>query len=103
MSCIRRALQSASWRFAMQRYITKKRFVALRHCVSSLSETERCIATRQNKMEAPDEVGARFKKLNVFLVFLVFLDQSALCINDHKTQNQSLKQAPLAFYEKFSV
>ena len=43
----------------MQRYVTKKRFVALRNCV--------------------------------------------WCINDHKTQNQSLKQALLAFYEKFPV
>ena len=31
------------------------------------------------------------------------LERSALCINDHRTQNQSLKQAPLAFYEKFPV
>ena len=31
------------------------------------------------------------------------LGRSALCINDHRTQNQSLKQAPLAFYEKFPV
>ena len=32
----------------------------------SLSEMECCIATRQNKMAAPDVVSARFKKLNVF-------------------------------------
>ena len=68
----------------------------------SLSETERCIATRQNKMAAPDVVSARFKKLNVFVVVVV-LGRSALCINDYRTQNQSLKQAPIAFYEKFPV
>ena len=34
-----------------------------------LSETDHCIATRQNKMAAPDVVSARFKKLNVFLFF----------------------------------
>ena len=70
----------------------------------SLSETERCIATRQNKMAAPDVVSARFRKLNVFFfVVVLVLGRSALCINDHRTQNQSLKQAPLAFYEKFPV
>ena len=68
----------------------------------SLSETERCIATRQNKMAAPDVVSGRFKKLNVFVIVVV-VGRSALCINDHRTQNQSLKQARLAFYEKFSV
>ena len=62
----------------------------------SLSETERCIATRQNKMATPDVVSDRFKKLNVFVV--VVLGRSALCINDHRTQNQSL-----AFYEKFPL
>ena len=52
-------------RYATARY--QKRFVALRNCgADSLSETERCIATRQNKMAAPDVVGARFKKINVF-------------------------------------
>ena len=63
MSCIWRALQSASlcngtlpklWRFVSV-------FGA-----DSLSETERCIATSQNKMAAPNVVSARFKKLNVF-------------------------------------
>ena len=44
-----------------------------------LSETDPCIATRQNKMAAPDVVSA------------------------HRIQNQLLKQAPLAFYEKFPV
>ena len=68
----------------------------------SLSETECCIATRQNKMVAPDVVSARFKKLNVFVVVVV-LGQSALCINDHRTQKQLLKPAPLAFYEKFPL
>ena len=68
-----------------------------------LSETERCIATRQNKMAAPDVVSARFKKLNVFFVVVPVLGRRALCIYDHRTQNQSLKQAPLAFYEKFPV
>ena len=80
----------------MQQYVSKKRFVTV--CgADSPSETDRCIATRQNKMAVPDVVGVRFKKLNV-LVFFV-LGQSALCRNDHRTQNQSLKQAPLAFYE----
>ena len=66
----------------------------------SLSETERCIATRQNKMAAPDVVSARFRKLNVFffVVVVLVLGRSTLCINDHRTQNQSL-----AFYEKFPV
>ena len=41
----------------------------------SLSETERCIATRQNKMAAPDVVSARFKKLNIFLLLFLFLDE----------------------------
>ena len=71
-----------------------------------MSETERCIATRQNKMAAPDVVSARFKKLNVFFFFVVVVvhvGRRALCIYDHRTQNQSLKQAPLAFYEKFPV
>ena len=49
----------------------------------SLSKTERCIATRQYKMSAPDIVSARFKKLNVFFFFVVVvLGRSALCIND---------------------
>ena len=39
----------------------------------SLSETERCIATRLNKMAAPDVVGACVKKLNVFFLLLLFL------------------------------
>ena len=64
----------------------------------SLSETERCIATRQNKMAAPNVVSARF----ILFLFSV-LGRSGLCINDHRTQNQSLKQAPLVFYEKFPV
>ena len=86
----------------MQRYVTKKRFVAV-FGADSLSETERCIATRQNKMAAPDVVCAPFKKLNIFFFsfvffFFVVLGQSAL-----RTQNQSLKQAPLAFYEKLPV
>ena len=51
----------------------------------SLSETERCIATRQNKMAASDVVSGRFKKLNVFVVVVVVLGRSALCINDHRT------------------
>ena len=73
--------------------------------VDSPSKKECCIATRQNKMAAPDVVSARFKKLNVFdfFVVVVILGQSALCINDHRTQNQLLKQALLAFYEKFPV
>ena len=33
----------------------------------------------------------------------LILGWSTLCINDHRTQNQSLKQALLAFYEKFPV
>ena len=79
---------------------------------ASLSETERCIATRQNKMAAPDVVSAHFKKLNVFffvffffvfVVVVVVLGRSPLCIKDNRTQNQSLQQAPLAFYEKFPV
>ena len=37
----------------------------------SLSETECCIATRQNKMAAPDVVSALFKKLNVVFFFLL--------------------------------
>ena len=73
----------------------------------SLSETDRCIATRQNKMAAPDVVSARFKKLNVCFFFLFFfffvvvvfvLGRNALCRNDHRTQNQSLNQALLAFF-----
>ena len=71
-------------------------------------------------MATPDVVSARLKKLNVcvcvcFLCFFFFffwffvvvlvlvLGLSALCINDHRTQNQSLKQATLAFYDKFPV
>ena len=66
----------------MQRYGAKKsalwRFVTV-FGDDLLSETERCIATRQNKMD----------DLHVH--------------KWHRTQNQSLKQAPLAFYEKFPV
>ena len=41
-----------------------------------LSETEHCIATRQNKRVAPSVVSACFKKLNVFcLLLLLFLDE----------------------------
>ena len=70
----------------------------------SLSETERCIASRQNQRAAPDVVNARFKKLNVFFFYVVVaLGRSALCIDDHRIQNQSLKLAPLAFYEKIPV
>ena len=54
-------------------------------------------STRQSKMAAPDVVSARFKKwFFVVVVVAVVLGRSALCINDHRTQNQSLKQAPLA-------
>ena len=41
--------KSASWRFVTV-------FGA-----DSLSKTDRCVATRQNKMAAPDVVGARDK------------------------------------------
>ena len=113
MSCIRRALQSASLRNGTLPKSALWRFVTV-FGADSLSETERCIATRQNKMAAPDVVSARFKKLNafffcLFVLFFVFVDvflvlgRSALCINDHRTHNQSLKQEPLAFYEKFPV
>ena len=64
-----------------------------------LSETECCIATRQNKMAAPDLVNAGFKKIKIFLFLFFVLGQSGWCIHDHRTQNQSLKQAPLVFYE----
>ena len=59
----------------------------------SLSETERCIASRQNQRAAPDVVSARFKKLNVFFFYVVVvaLGRSALNIDDHRIQNQSLK------------
>ena len=39
----------------------------------------------------------------MFLFLFFILGRSGLCINDHRTQNQSLKQAPLVFYEKFPV
>ena len=103
MSCIRHALQSASLcNGTLQKISALWRFVTVFEA-DSLSETERCIATRQNKMAAPNVISARFKKLNVafLVVVVVVLGRSALCINDHRTQNQSLKQAPLAFYEKF--
>ena len=70
MSCIRRALQSASLcngtlpKSALWRFVT-----------DSLSETECCIATRQNKMAAPGVVSVRFKKCNVLLLLLLFLDE----------------------------
>ena len=35
--------------------------------------------------------------------FFFLLRQSALCRNGHRIQNQLLKQAPPAFYEKFPV
>ena len=39
----------------------------------------------------------------MFFVVVLVLGRSALCINVHRTQSQSLKHAPLAFYEKFPV
>ena len=71
MSCIRRALQSAS---LCNGTLPKS---ALWHFVTvfgadSLSETERCIVTRQNEMAAPEVVSARFKNLNVFFFFFFF-------------------------------
>ena len=71
----------------------------------SLSETERCIATRQNKMATPDVVTSGFKKLHFYYFFVVLvvvvLGRSALCINDHRTQNQSLKQARSLFKRNY--
>ena len=103
VSCIRqallRALRCTSLCNSTLPKSASRRFVTV-FGADSLSETVRCIATRQNKMAAPDVVSARLKKLSVF-VFV--LGRSALCINDHRTQNKSLKQAPLAFYEKFPV
>ena len=74
----------------------------------SLSETESCIATRQNKVVAPEVVSALFYDFFFFFFFfvvvvVVVLGRSALCINDHRKQKQSLMQASLAFYEKFPV
>ena len=61
----------------MQWYVTKKCFVALSNLfgADSLSETERCIAARQNQMTAPNIVSAHFKKINVFLLLVFFLDE----------------------------
>ena len=101
MSCIRRALQSTSLRNGTLPKSALWHFVTV-FGADSLSETECCTATRQNKMAGPNIVCARFKKLNVFAAVVV-LGWSALCINDHRTQNQSPKQASLAFYKKFPV
>ena len=59
-----------------------------------LSETDCCIATRQNKMAAP------ILRDEMFLIYFIVLRWRALCRNDHRTQHQSLKQV---FYEKFLV
>ena len=65
---------SVTERFVALRYATvlpksaSWRFVTL-FGADSLSETDRCIATRQNKMAASDIGSARFKKLNVFCFF----------------------------------
>ena len=64
MSCIRRALQSASLCNGTLPKSAFWRFVTV-FGADSLSETDRYIATRQNKMAAPDVVSAHFKKLNV--------------------------------------
>ena len=63
MSCIWRVLQSASLCKGTLQKSALWRFLTV-FGADSLSETERCIATRQNKMAAPDMVSARFKKLN---------------------------------------
>ena len=57
MSCIRWALQSA---LLCNNTLPKSAFVTV-FGPDSLSETERCIATRQNKMAAPDIVRARLR------------------------------------------
>ena len=72
---------SVTERFVALRYATVRykksaswRFVTV-FGADSLSEIERCIATRQNKLAAPDTDSARFKKLNVFCFIFLFLDQ----------------------------
>ena len=89
------ALRYATVRYQKALHGASELCLELTRC--SLSETECCIATRQNKMTAPNVVNARFTKLNVFLFLFFVLGRSGLCINDHRTQNQSLKQAPLVF------
>ena len=71
ISCIWRALQSASLCNGTLPKSALRCFVIVFEA-DSLSERERCIATRQNKMAAPDVVSARFKKLNVFFFLLFF-------------------------------
>ena len=60
MSCIR-WVEYRALRYAMVRYQKASWRFETVFGADSLSETERCIATRQNKMAAPDEVSARFK------------------------------------------
>ena len=72
MSCIRRALQNASCASLCNGMLPKSalwRFVTV-FGADSLSETERCIAIRQNKMAEADVVSARFKCFFVVVVVL---------------------------------
>ena len=78
---MRRALQSASLCNGTLPKSALWRFVTVLGA-DSLSETERCIATRQNIMAASDVVSARVKKLLLLFFFcccfflLLFLDEA---------------------------